>query len=515
MERWSFDQGANLASEFNTIKSARPPLALRGILTITFLPRRASGNVARLKTWRQCARSFSFRGGILRSIKIFIATAIFCVALAAGPAMAQSPKFLEWAPTPPMGWNSWDCFGAGVSEQEAMANADYMAEHLKSHGWNIITIDIQWYEPLAHTDQYRKGAVLEMDANGRLLPAGNRFPLTKDTHSFKAIGDALHARGLKFGLHLLRGIPRQAVDQNVPILGTSVHAADIADKNSKCPWNTDMYGVDMTKPGAQEYYDSVFALMASWGLDLVKVDDLSRPYHTTEIDAIRRAIDKTGRPIIFSTSPGATPVDQGPDIETKANMWRISDDFWDNWRALHEQFARLNSWTPYRAPGHFPDADMLPLGNIRTWRPNDHQTHFTHDEQVTMMTLWSIARSPLILGANLSNNDDFTLSLLTNDEVIAVDQNSTNNKQVFDRNNQVVWVADVPDSTDKYLAIFNAARAATQPTSISVSLAEIGITGPCAVRDLWTHQDLGSSSDSITATVNSHGAVLYRLHVVK
>ena len=217
-------------------------------------------------------------------------------------AHAADPAYWVWAPTPPMGWNSWDCFGAGVWQSNVVANAEYMAKNLKSHGWNIITIDIQWYEPLAHTTAYRRGAVLEMDANGRLLPAPNRFAMTADSRSFKPMADYLHALGLKFGLHLLRGIPKQAVDRdNSPILGTEFHAADIADKINVCRWNGDMYGVDMSKPGAQEYYNSVFALLASWDLDFVKVDDLSSPYHQAEIEAIRKAIDRSGRPIIFST----------------------------------------------------------------------------------------------------------------------------------------------------------------------------------------------------------------------
>jgi alpha-galactosidase len=484
----------------------------------------------------------------MRSGKIALVSVVLLSGISAVTVTAQTPsaepKFYQWSPTPAMGWNSWDCFGAAVTEEQTMQNADYMEKNLKSHGWTIVTVDIQWYEPLAHGSGYRRGAVLEMDANGRLLPAANRFPSTKETRSFKPLADVIHAKGLKFGVHLLRGIPRQAVDQNVPILGTKVHAADIGDKRSTCGWNTDMYGVDMTKPGAQEYYDSVFALLASWEIDLVKVDDLSSPYHAPEIEAIRKAIDKTGRPIIFSTSPGATPVNQGSHVQQNANMWRISGDFWDNWPALYGQFARLDSWTPYRGPGHFPDADMLPLGNIRAWQQNNTWTGFTHDEQITLMTLWSIARSPLILGAHLPKNDEFTLSLLTNDEVIAVDQKSTNNKQVSNQNNHIVWVADVPDSKDKYVAIFNAvpapaprgrgarrgadpnaaapapARAEpnpadTQPAEIAVSLTDLGLSGKVAVRDLWTHKDLGTVSDKITATVNSHGAILYRIKPVQ
>jgi hypothetical protein len=471
------------------------------------------------------------------------------VALAQAPTNAPPLKFYQWAGTPPMGWNSWDSFGAGVWEADALANADYMEKNLKSHGWNLITIDIQWYEPQAHTDRYRDGAILETDANGRLLPAPNRFPMTRDSRSFKPMGDALHARGLKFGLHLMRGIPRQAVDRdNAAILGTSFKAQDIVDKQHVCFWNHDMYGVDMSKPGAQEYYDSVFQQMADWGLDFVKVDDLSG--HTAEIQAVRKAIDNCGRPIVFSISPGGGSSDL---VATNANMWRISGDFWDNWPALYAQFARVNSVTPFRGPGHWPDADMIPFGNIRTWNTNDSWTKFTHDEQYTLMTLWSIARSPLMMGGNMPKNDEFTLSVLSNDEVIAVNQNSTNNKQIFNANNQIAWVADVPDSKDRYLAIFNAnpapppgggrrggrgrgpatgqaaapttARApqvaavdpATtnpslrEPAQIAVSLADIGINGPVKVRDLWAKNDLGTMNGTITATVNSHGAVLYRI----
>lgn len=453
---------------------------------------------------------------------------------AALPSIAAEPTFWSWAKTPPMGWNSWDCFGAGVWESNVIANADYMARHLKAHGWDIITIDIQWYEPLAHTTQYRPGAVLETDRNGRLLPATNRFPMTAATRSFKPMADYLHAKGLRFGLHLMRGIPRQAVDRDhSPILGTPYSAADVANKRSTCDWNTDMYGLDMTRPGAQEYYDSVFALLASWELDYVKVDDLSRPYHKDEIEAIRKAIDRSGRPIVLSTSPGATPVSDGEHVQAHANLWRISDDFWDDWRALYAQFARLNSWSPFRGPGHWPDADMLPLGNVRAWQTKENWTHFTKDEQFTLMTLWCIARSPLIIGGNLPNNDEFTLSLLTNDEVLAVNQNSTSNRQLFNTNNTVAWIAEAPGTKDKYLALFNTAPAptggrrgpgnaratnapaadpsASEPREISVPFAEIGITGSCRVRDLWNHKDLGTITEKLTQPVNSHGAGLYRL----
>jgi alpha-galactosidase len=366
------------------------------------------------------------------------------------------PAHLAWAKTPPLGWNSWDCFATTVTETQIKAQADYMAAKLKDYGWQYIVVDIQWYEPNANSFNYRAGAPLIMDEWSRLQPAPNKFPSSAAGQGFKALADYVHGKGLKFGIHMMCGIARQAVAQNTPIKSTNARAADIADKNSTCPWNPDMYGVDMSKPGAQAYYDSIFAQAAAWGLDFVKVDDLSRPYHQPEIEAIRQAIDKTGRPIVFSTSPGETPLASGEHIARHANMWRISDDFWDAWPALFAQFKRLHDWTPYRGAGHFPDADMLPLGAIRqvpgSGRP---WTRFTKDEQLTMMTLWAMARSPLMMGGDMTKNDDWTLSLLTNAEMLAVNQQSSNNRQLFNRDGHIGWIADVPDSKDKYLGLFN------------------------------------------------------------
>ena len=361
-----------------------------------------------------------------------------------------------------MGWNSWDCFATTVTEAQTKAQTDYMAEKLARYGWQYIVVDIQWYEGGATSFEYRANAPLEMDEWSRLQPAVNKFPSAKDGKGFKALADYVHSKGLKFGIHMMRGIPRQAVAQNTPIKGTKARAADIANTKSVCPWNGDMYGVDMSKPGAQEYYDSLYEMFASWGVDFVKVDDLSRPYHQPEIEAIRKAIDKTGRPIVFSTSPGETPVASGPHVEKHANMWRISDDFWDDWKPLFAQFKRLHDWTPYRGPGHFPDADMLPIGAIRQVPGSGPpQTQFTRDEQYTLMNLWAIVRSPLMMGGDLTKNDDFTLSLLTNEEMLSVNQNSTGNRQLFNRNGLIAWVADVPNSPDKYLSVFNTRDAET------------------------------------------------------
>ncbi len=418
------------------------------------------------------------------------------------------PGFHAWAPRPPMGWNSWDSFATTVTEAQAKAQADFMAAKLARFGWTYLTVDIQWYEPAATSFNYRKGAVLAMDQWGRLLPAENRFPSAAKGAGFKPMGDYLHAKGLKFGLHLLRGIPRQAVEQNTPILGSTARAADIADPHRICTWNTDMYGVDLAKPGAQEYYDSVFALLASWGVDYVKVDDISRPYeqNLAEIEAIRRAIDRTGRPMMLSLSPGETPLAAGDHVAAHANLWRISDDFWDNWPELLKQFDRLRRWTPYAGPGHWPDADMLPLGKIRFGQ----DTRFTKDEQITLMTLWSIARSPLIHGGDMTQTDAFTLSLLTNPEVIAVNQDSTGNHELFNYDGLVAWVANVPGSQDKYVALFNTTDRRTLP--LVLPLKDLGFPGSARVRDLWARIDLEEEfPDEFSPLLPPHGAGLYRI----
>lgn len=429
------------------------------------------------------------------------------------PDQAPPPQdFLTWAPRPPMGWNSWDCFATTVTEAQTKANTDVMADKLKAHGWQYIVVDIQWYEPNANSFAYRQNAKVVLDEFGRLWPATNRFPSAASGVGFKALSDYVHGKGLKFGIHLMRGIPRQAVRENTLVKGTNFRARDIANTNSICEWNPDMYGVDMTKPGAQAYYDSVFELIAAWGVDYVKVDDLSRPYHANEkeVEAIRKAIDHSQRPMVLSLSPGETALTAAEHVQQHANLWRISDDFWDSWPALHEQFERLRKWNPSRGPGHWPDADMLPLGVLEMGK---RKTHFTPEEQYTLMTLWSIARSPLMLGADMTKLDEFTLSLLTNDEVLAVNQTSSGNKELSHRGEAVVWVADVANSKDKYLAVFNAPASKTNQAAakIPVRLADVGFSGKVKVRDLWQRKDIGAFSGEFVPELPGHGAGLYRL----
>jgi alpha-galactosidase len=413
--------------------------------------------------------------------------------------------FHALAPAPPMGWNSWDSFGPTIREDEARANAQIMAKRLLPHGYDIFTVDIQWYEPGANAYDYRKGAELTMDDWGRLQPAPNRFPSAMIGAGFRPLADFVHALGLKFGIHMMRGVPRQAADRNLPILESKYRAGDVADRANVCPWNTDMYGVDMSKPGAQDYYDSVLRLYASWGVDFIKADDMSRPYapNAPEIHAVRSAIDRSGRPMMLSLSPGETPLAEAGDVARNANMWRISDDFWDTWPALLEQFERLKDWAPYRRPGAWPDADMLPLGVLEMGK---RTTRLTQDEQRTLMTLWSIARSPLIMGGDLRKLDDFTASLLTNDEVLAVNRTSDANKELFRENGLAAWTARA--GRNRYVALFNLRDGAC---AVPLNFTKAGLGEAMRVRDLWQGRDLGIASGIFAAQIPSHGAGLYRL----
>jgi len=443
------------------------------------------------------------RGRTLAALLLGLAPSIL-------PATAgERLAFHQWAERPPMGWNSWDCFATTVTEAQVKAQTEFMAARLASSGWQYIVVDIQWYEPNATGFDYRKDAALVMDDLGRLWPATNRFPSAAGGAGFRPLADYVHGKGLKFGVHLLRGVPRQAVLTNTAVAGHPAHARDFGNTNSTCAWNGDMYGVDPARPGGDAYYASVFALLANWGVDFVKVDDISRPYHADEIASIRKAIDASGRPMVLSLSPGETPLAQGPHAAAHANMWRISDDFWDDWKALYEQFDRLRKWTPYRGPGHFPDADMLPLGTIGMGR----HTKFSTVEQRTLLTLWCVARSPLILGADLSMIDDATLGLLTNAEVIAVNQRSGGNTELFHRDGWVTWAADPETGPGKYLALFNTLPRSTNQElpSVSVDFAQLGLGEHCRIRDLWAQHDLGGFTGRFTARIGSHDAGLYRV----
>lgn len=412
----------------------------------------------------------------------------------------------------PMGWNSWDCYGAAVTEEQVRQNADYMAKYLKQYGWEYVVVDIQWSEPEADTNEYHPFTELDMDEYSRLIPAVTRFPSAADGKGFKPLADYVHSLGLKFGIHIMRGIPRQAVHRNTAILGTDKTARQIAKTASICAWNSDMYGVDPTKEGAKEYYDSMFALYAEWGVDFVKCDDICRelPHEEEEMVLLSNCMKNCGREMILSLSPGPAIIDKAELYKQVAHMWRITDDFWDEWDLLYAMFERAEKWSIHAGNGHWPDADMLPVGAIRQCYDPDNWTHFTEDEQITMMTLWTIMRAPLFIGGEMTKNDAFTLDLLTNADILEMHRNSRHAHQVWRKEvngkETVLWTAvDTKGAT--YTAIFNLSD---EDSEICISLEDLELEGKFACRDLWKNEK-SETDQEIKVSLPAHGAAAFRL----
>lgn len=381
----------------------------------------------------------------------------------------------------PKGWNSWDCYGASVTEEEVLANAEILSKELLPLGWDTVVVDIQWYEPKANSSAYHKFTELEMDEYSRLIPAVNRFPSSVDGAGFKPLGDVIHNLGLKFGIHIMRGIPRQAVHQNTALLNSPYTARDIASANSIAPWNTDMYGLDPEHPGSQGYYDSLFELYASWGVDYVKVDDIadSKLYgpHLEEIAMINNAIKKCGRDIVLSLSPGPADVEEAKFYQEHANVWRMTDDYWDIWELLLGMFERCKVWAPYVGVDSYPDCDMLPMGRIGIRSidggASDRMSRFTHAELRTMMTLWSIFGSPLMFGGDLRYNDEFTWGIIKDSTLTKMHAETVKRTEKYRDNEYIIW--EGKSANHDYIAVFNISDEDIKVTNSTYSLNGLNI----------------------------------------
>ena len=423
--------------------------------------------------------------------------------------------FKKWAQTPPMGWNSWDCYGSTVTEAEVKANADYMAENLKKYGWEYVVVDIRWFVANDKAGGYNQdNPVYVIDEYGRYQPAENRFPSAVGGKGFKALADYVHSKGLKFGIHIMRGVPKVAVMRHLPVKGTEGITADqIYSERDQCKWLRDNYTVDANRKGAQEYYNSIFEMYAEWGVDFVKVDDLSAPiYHKDEVEMIHNAIMRTGRPIVLSTSPGETPISAAQHLESHANMWRMVNDVWDVWKDLTHLMSVAKDWYPYIGGGTWPDCDMIPLGHIsiRGERGSERMTRLTRDEQYSLITFFSIFRSPLMYGGDLPTMDDFTLSLLTNANVLRMHNEGEDVRQIFNKDGRVAITSRNSKTGETYLALFNVSD--IKPQTVSVAFRDLKLKGRHVVTDMWTGKTLGKKSVKLSATLKPHSCVLYKIH---
>lgn len=458
----------------------------------------------------------------------------------------ENMKKDSFAVNPPMGWNSYDYYNTAVTEDEIRANAKYMAENLKQYGWEYVVVDIEWFSPDVGVLGYVPFAKLYMDEYSRLIPDPVRFPSSADGNGFTALADYVHSLGLKFGIHIMRGIPRIAAHNHTKLMGTDRDASYIAEASSICPWNPDMYGVNPYLPESQIYYDSIMQLYSEWGVDFIKCDDICRMdarEAEMEIEMLHKAIMKTGRPIVFSLSPGPALPEKNSLYSKCANMWRITDDMWDRWSDILNMFERCEIWQGRTSKGCFPDCDMLPIGRLQgRYSPmKEHYSNFTWNEKIVMMTLWCIFRSPLMIGSDLPQLGE-DIKLLTNSSVLKLLTDSYDARQIYREKDvrammgsevppevldvqhlpfiksKAVWMAKDKRDGVCYAAFFNLSED-KQEVSLSREAAadyldceEFSFENK-SIAELWTGNRFTAISD-LTVELDAHSANLFRIEKI-
>jgi alpha-galactosidase len=455
---------------------------------------------------------------------------IFCIVMQSctpkTDTKGRKTDISQLAQKPPMGWNSWNCLGIEATEDQVKAVADYMAENLAAYGWEYVVVDAGWYHPPTFTTPEWNDHLTPpqlIDEFGRLIPDPVKFPSSAGGKGFKPLADYVHSKGLKFGIHIMRGVPWNAAEENKPIKGTTYTASDIADKENRCEWAKMMYGINTEHPAADAYYESIIELYSSWGVDYIKADDMSRPFRDGEVAALWKAASLADRDIVISLSPGAAPLEALEGLRANAHLWRISNDFWDSWELLKKQFEYCRKWAPHIMPGRWPDADMLALGKLRKngvgeWEANfhglppdkvkDEYSRFTPDEQLTHMNLWAIFRSPLMMGGYIPENNEFTLELMTNKDLIRVNQYSTKNREVAYSENWSVWSADDQETGHTYVALFNTGE---EPFEVSAVFSDLGMSEVSDMKDIWTGETILPAKDKISITLRPHASTILKL----
>jgi len=448
-----------------------------------------------------------------------------------GAAALHAADPAPLAPTPPMGWNSFQSYGVYLYEEAAFANLEAMAAKLKAHGYTYFVIDGGWYGEyrLMLGTRYaaeKHASDVRLDANGRVQPSQCNFP-----NGFKRLIDRCHELGLKFGLHMMRGIPRKAVDLNLPILGTPYRAADIADTNpaNLCKWCQYNYGIDMKKPGAQEYYDSLFAMFAAWGVDFVKYDDIV-PF-PNEVRAVALAKERCGRQMLLSLSPGDQVDPEHLAVFQQANMLRVTHDIWDDQRGIDSCFTAWRKWQGKERPGFWIDMDMIAFGELQIMNPaftekpggasaNDvrlagqgrHRwAELTKPQMLTFITLRALSASPLMMGGNLPNLDEFSLQLLTNRDMLACNQNGVMGTLMRDQASVEIWRTGQRGSTTLgWAGVFNRTD---KEAKIELSPQMLGLpaSSRIQIRDVWNEKSLVlDQAKPMPALLPPHGAIFLR-----
>ena len=411
-------------------------------------------------------------------------------------------------PTPPLGWNSYDSLCGYADEQDLLRNLEIFIHRLAHHGYRYFVTDVGWYGEYAvpegkrfPVESHASGVCL--DGFGRYIPAPGPFP-----DGFRNIVAKAHAAGVEFGVHLMRGIPRRAVAERLPILGAAPYtAADIADTSDVCFWCDYNYGVNMDHPAAQAYYDSVIELAAEWGIGFLKVDDIM--HKPREIAAVVKAVAKSSRPMVLSLSPGFDVDAKNWPVFREANMVRISGDIWDERGEFDLALQHWDIMRPLWEPGVWLDLDMIPFGRLMLKRPADHfdeqqtllagrgtdrQDRFTPDQKRYFMSMRSLTASPLIHGGHLPETDEFSFSLLTHPDVLACNQNGIPGNRLVVSETHELWMTPHREIEGRgWFGIFN--RQADAPLRISVPQSELQMQGDIVFRDIWGGGDFQLAVD--------------------
>ena len=440
------------------------------------------------------------------------------------------------AKTPPMGWNSFDSYGVYLHEKAAMENLEAFAEKLKPHGYEYFVIDAGWFGEFILQEgtiyPAEKHAVkVKFNEFGLLQPSDTYFP-----NGLNPIIDRCHELGLKFGLHLMRGIPRAAVKANTPVKGTQYFAQDIADTTSICVWNHQNYGVDMSKPGAHEFYNSLINQMAEWGVDFIKYDDIV-PF-PEEVKAVANAIAQCGRPIVLSLSPGGNVDPSQLEAFQKSQMLRVTADIWDDQEGINDCFEAWHKWQGKERPGFWIDMDMIPFGQLQlmSQKPAGVAGHeskseltekmrsgqltpfellsgkgfnriseFTNDQMYTFITLRALSASPLMMGGDLPTLDEFSLKLITDKDVLECNQNGVMGSLVYEKDGVEIWKTPKKNTKDGWIGVFNRTG---ENQAISLKPENLGLDTAASyqLQDVWNTTEL----PTLDFKINPNGVVFLK-----
>ena len=450
-----------------------------------------------------------------------VALSVGVLALSAGaPAASAIPGGINGAGLKPsMGWSSWSFLRMAPTAAKMEAQADAMVSSgLAAVGYRYVNLD-DFYYTYPATNPSTQG--MNVDQYGRWVTDPVAFPPGPNGEDgMKALADYIHSKGLKFGIYLTPGIPRQAVVQNTAIEGTLYHADDIVLNPHFTEYNYNqgvMYRIDFSKPGAQEYYNSIANRFASWGVDYLKFDGVRNYTSPTsqgnvpDIIAMSKALQQTGRPIVFDTTQGNQAIGIAPFCQQWANQTVFFDDIENgatspaltSWSDVSNRFDAVSQYAPFVGPGFHMDCDSLEVGSGAAI------DGLTRNERMTMMSLWSLESSAWILGPDLTSLDPYDFTLLTNADVLAVDQDDVAATQIYHVGHTRIF-AKLETNGDAIVGLFNtgltSAVISTTPAALGLPANFTGYL----VKDLWSHKAT-ETAGAITANVPSHGVAYYRV----